>query len=938
MATENFKIIVKPDYQGYTVTGYTGTQIVGSGATVVTSTGVNPVVYNIYSPVDTGVTQSQFSSYTGATEVVLQGIEGDIVYLSGQTDNKLDTNTFSGYTGTTALLIGSKLDTSIFNTYAGTTAPLTYAAIIHTHSIANVTGLQTALDGKSSTGHTHTGVYAPVVHTHPYSGLTGLPQLFDGDYNSLSNKPTLFTGNTFVASGGTVLDLTGDVLTIYSPTGGTSATWGLITGALSGQTDLMLKFADYVDLNTYSYNNSILSGVLDNLTTGVTANAAAILTKLDTTVFNTYSGTTVPNLLAGKSDTGHTHAYSAITSTPDLTGYQLVSGMSAYTQTGTTASLQSAFTTYTGTTAPQSFLPITGLTGYWTSAQTESYVTGLGYITGYTVTASDVTGVTATLYVPKVKGDSTIIMADATININTTAGGNLFLGNKSFGEYNWFGYADGDLGIDNFLNIDSQKFSSNVKIDYDDIFYAVPLADIEATFTDTSLINRHYADLRYASITGSSFTGNTFTQSGATVITLVDDNVNIFSPVVDLSQYQPISGMSAYLTGITAGDITGTTAALYVPKTQGTSAIAVSDNSININTTNGGNLYLANKSDYNWFGYADGDLGIDNYINIDSQKFSSNVKIDYDDIFYGVPLEDIEATLTDTSLINKHYADLRYMSITGGTTGSTAYTFTQSGATIITQVGDNVNIYTPVVDLSPYLTGVTCDMISGCTANLVPINSTGSTRNSSIARSAAGSLLTTVSSIADATQKVDDVMTDVSRDIKVNPSGGNMHVGNDYSWLSHINADAGTEIFIAISDYEGIFTGSKIDYNDAFYGVPIEDIEATFNDTSLINKHFADNHYAPHTPTIVSVTGTTALDASHANKIIEANGTFTITLPDAMVTGMRVDIVNVGSGTITLAASTTLQSDGTKLATQYTAASAYHRGGNTWIAFGKLTT
>ncbi len=71
---------------------------------------------------------------------------------------------------------------------------------------------------------------------------------------------------------------------------------------------------------------------------------------------------------------------------------------------------------------------------------------------------------------------------------------------------------------------------------------------------------------------------------------------------------------------------------------------------------------------------------------------------------------------------------------------------------------------------------------------------------------------------------------------------------------------------------------------------------------------------------------------------MECNGTFTVTLPNSMVTGFRVDIVNIGTGTITIAASTTLNSDGTKLATRYTAASAYHRGSNVWICFGKLTT
>ena len=102
--------------------------------------------------------------------------------------------------------------------------------------------------------------------------------------------------------------------------------------------------------------------------------------------------------------------YDDLTNKPDLSVYQPVSGMTAYLtgvtwndvtnkpdltlqsdftghtsdltihypQSGITITesqisdlqayaLQSAINTYTGTTAPASFLPITGLTGYWTS-------------------------------------------------------------------------------------------------------------------------------------------------------------------------------------------------------------------------------------------------------------------------------------------------------------------------------------------------------------------------------------------------------------------------------------------------------------------------------------------------------------------------------------------------------------------------------------------
>lgn len=50
-------------------------------------------------------------------------------------------------------------------------------------AVADITGLTTALAGKSDTG-----------HTHAYGDLSGLPTLFSGAYDDLSGKPTLFSG------------------------------------------------------------------------------------------------------------------------------------------------------------------------------------------------------------------------------------------------------------------------------------------------------------------------------------------------------------------------------------------------------------------------------------------------------------------------------------------------------------------------------------------------------------------------------------------------------------------------------------------------------------------------------------------------------------------------------------------------------------------------
>lgn len=55
-----------------------------------------------------------------------------------------------------------------------------YAPLVHTHAIADVTGLQTALDGKASTTHNHDATYAALVHTHAIADTVGLQTALDG--------------------------------------------------------------------------------------------------------------------------------------------------------------------------------------------------------------------------------------------------------------------------------------------------------------------------------------------------------------------------------------------------------------------------------------------------------------------------------------------------------------------------------------------------------------------------------------------------------------------------------------------------------------------------------------------------------------------------------------------------------------------------------------
>ena len=80
-----------------------------------------------------------------------------------------------------------------------TPAGIGAAASAHTHTIANVTGLQTALDGKAASGHNHDTVYSKLNHTHTIANVANLQATLDSKVN---NAPTLVTNWNNATSAG----------------------------------------------------------------------------------------------------------------------------------------------------------------------------------------------------------------------------------------------------------------------------------------------------------------------------------------------------------------------------------------------------------------------------------------------------------------------------------------------------------------------------------------------------------------------------------------------------------------------------------------------------------------------------------------------------------------------------------------------------------------
>lgn len=96
----------------------------------------------------------------------------------------------------------------------------------------------------------------------------------------------------------------------------------------------------------------------------------------------------------------------------------------------------------------------------------------------------------------------------------------------------------------------------------------------------------------------------------------------------------------------------------------------------------------------------------------------------------------------------------------------------------------------------------------------------------------------------------------------------------------------------------------------------------------------------------IATGGTVAYTFGSADqgKILEFNGTFTVTVPPESTynyaTGSVLNLLNIGSGVVTIAGGvgvTVNGNPGLKLSTQWAGASIVKRSSNTWVAVGNLT-
>jgi hypothetical protein len=142
---------------------------------------------------------------------------------------------------------------------------------------------------------------------------------------------------------------------------------------------------------------------------------------------------------------------------------------------------------------------------------------------------------------------------------------------------------------------------------------------------------------------------------------------------------------------------------------------------------------------------------------------------------------------------------------------------------------------------------------------------------------------------------------------------------------------------VAISGVTGL-TSALAGKQDVVSGVSSTEIGYLDGVTSAIQTQLDSKMDAASA--VSTKTGAYTLQATDTNDLVQANGTFTITVPaSTFATGTRVDVANIGSGTITFAGSgLTLQSKDAKvtIAKQYAAATLFFTSSTTALLIGDL--
>lgn len=192
------------------------------------------------------------------------------------------------------------------------------ANVVHTHTIANITGLQTALDGKQPAGS-----YAATTHTHSISNVTGLQTALDSKAsvtevsNALALKANLdtpdFTGTPTVptaVNGTSTTQIASTAFVGNAISALTKSSVGLGNVDNTSDANKPISTAQQTALNLKA---PLASPTFTGTVSGITKSMVGLGNVDNTSDVNKPVSTAVQTALDGKAPTTHSHAVSDVT-------------------------------------------------------------------------------------------------------------------------------------------------------------------------------------------------------------------------------------------------------------------------------------------------------------------------------------------------------------------------------------------------------------------------------------------------------------------------------------------------------------------------------------------------------------------------------------------------------------------------------------------------
>jgi hypothetical protein len=240
--------------------------------------------------------QTALDGKANTTDLATKMDDGD-AYLKSETYNKtelynkteIDQMTMGDGGGSPVIVEDNLTSTSTTNALSSNQGRIldeTKADAIHTHDIADVSGLSGELDLKADVNHNHDTTYAPIVHTHAIGDVTNLQTSLNAKADA-----TALDGKADTIHGHVIGDVDGLQLALDSKVDDTE---------MAGKSDV-----------GHTHDYSEITNTPASMPPDAHTHAIADVTNLQTTLDSKVDDTE----MAGKSDVGHTHDY-----TTDITG------------------------------------------------------------------------------------------------------------------------------------------------------------------------------------------------------------------------------------------------------------------------------------------------------------------------------------------------------------------------------------------------------------------------------------------------------------------------------------------------------------------------------------------------------------------------------------------------------------------------------------------